>query len=185
MLIAPLLLEDVQTTSSKLALFLEVRRRGWVLHDAPLPMRQIDGDNLFERKMLTRSAMYLRCILADSDIFRKGATHWIHGMPEGYYKCLVGMNDLTTSHDMANFHALRNNDFLALMAGGCVAAELPPIADGDAEDPHAVVAAPEVAAADLDPAAPEDAVFGFRPWRCRPRSRRGSSPFPFDCGAVR
>ena len=112
--------------------------------EGPLPIR-LDGDvKRFERHMLLRSAMYLRCILLDSYVFSKGAPHWVHGMSEGYHRCLFGLQDLSKFHAIPNFAALHNRDFLKLLGGRGATPAADAIGDGVAEDPHYAIGAPAV-----------------------------------------
>ena len=105
----------IKDSQSKIALYLQLRRTGWDAVDAILPFRVPGAPKAFERRMIERSSCYFHALLSEIDIFARGSSRIIHGMTQGYYKCLLQLGTLVGFHEQANFLALKDREFEATL----------------------------------------------------------------------
>ena len=94
------------------------------MEPAPLPSYMAGGVKQFEQHMLGRSLLYFKTLWNAAAIFAKGTVEIVHGMPEGYYKCLEQLPALSGFHARRDFVRLTNNMFHAIAAGGDAIAPL-------------------------------------------------------------
>ena len=104
---------SIMKSQSKLALYLQCRRTGWIPTDAILSPRKSGDPKLFELRMVERSYMYFLTMLNEEDVYARGSTCIYHGLSQGYYKCLLNVGNLQDLHVRADFKKLRDKDFEA------------------------------------------------------------------------
>jgi hypothetical protein len=119
----PLPIED-QPHAPKLALVMDLHRRGWSLTDGVLAPYTLGGPKRLARNMISRAKEYLVALVAADDIFGKGAPRIDHGKPQAYYKCLLKLEALAPIFALLDFERFGNAQFEALFHGK----ELPPLA---------------------------------------------------------
>jgi hypothetical protein len=121
---------DVGSASSKIMLVLELHRQTWVARNDVLVPFVRGGPLVYLNNMLMRSHVYLRALIANDSLFDKNAPFILHNMPEGYYKCLLSLDDLgAVFHGRADFQELRNKDFERLARGDDVIPGAPALED--------------------------------------------------------
>ena len=81
---------------SKVELALELMHAGWnAIESYELQPLTPAGPMQFGFNILQRPRLYLVTLVSSSDVFRKGITKIFHCLPEGYYKCLLNLHDLS------------------------------------------------------------------------------------------
>ena len=85
---------------------------------------------------MLKPRFYFLALMQATSVFGKGAEHILSNMPEGYYRCLVDLDDLQGFHSAPHFSQYKNVHFLALR-------ECKPLPPVDAVDVGALLDDPE------------------------------------------
>ena len=105
-------------------MYLAPVRSGWTMQPAPLLSYMAGGVKQFEQHMLGRSLLYCKILWNAAAISAKGTAEIVHGMPEGYYKCLEQLPAFSGFHARHDFARLTNRMFHEIAADGDVIAPL-------------------------------------------------------------
>ena len=111
-------LHAASTSDNKLALFLALRRAGWIAIGGPLAAHRPGGIKCIDNAMLPRSMLYLKAMLGAAELFSKGLDRIEHYMTASYYKCILVLKDLRGFSHRADFKSLRDADFKQICASG-------------------------------------------------------------------
>jgi hypothetical protein len=111
-------IEAPQSSTNKLALFRTLFMQGWTLTDAFVDKYTKDSSLHLHASYISRPASMLQALaVREVIISQKGSPHILMGKPDGYYRCLLVLDDLRAFHNIRGFERFKHTDFMALSKG--------------------------------------------------------------------